>query len=858
MTPQGSTRLHWLTSPVARIGLVVALALGGAIGCGSDEERLSRFMERGDEYVEADQFEEAIIEFKNALQVDPNHAPAHEALSLAYLEVKKPREAYWEMSETVRLDPDNIDARLRYGTIAAAVGDYELSREQAEAVLERKPDSPQAHVLRAQARAAENDLEGAEEDYLAAIESDPEGPAYRFLLASFYERQQRPEDAERVARAMLDLEPSYLAASTLARLVMADGERDAEAQRLLERAVELAHEAPVEAVERDPKQTGGTASLIPNVKRAEAVASAYIMLSAFHYDRDRFERSIEVLEEGAERAEKKTDLIYQMARLYRLKGQEEKADELIRRATTAAPDDPNPQLVLSAYLGSQGDLEGALEAARAAVAIAPGNRSARLREAELLVDIGYRDGDDASIQAGRAIVDDVLDQEPSNPAANFVRAKIELSENDLKAAQQSLETVLQARPDFAQARFVLGSALAAAGDLGRARSELARAIEIDPALNEARKLLTRVHAELGEHEFAIEQGRLYLRQVPNDAEIRIIVGQSLIRVGRGEDAYAEVSAIPEEARGAAAYFALGRLDLAFGRTELGRERLERANEMAPGNPQVLRTLLALDREQGKLAQSVERIEAAVAEAPESSALVALLGEARVLQGDLAQGRADLERAVELDPANTSAQLALADLARRSGDEDAMIEVIERAAEAAPRSADLQHRLGLIYEQAGRRDDAIAAYEKAIELDDNLVLAKNNLAYLLAESGGDLDRALELAQQAKEQLPDDPNAADTLGWVLLKRGVPSAAIGYLEEAVARFPKEAIEVQGIVRNHLAEAYERNQQPEKALEASRASVGFAEQMMRAARERGIEVAEQDWARDARERIERLEGAS
>ena len=76
---------------------------------------------------------------------------------------------------------------------------------------------------------------------------------------------------------------------------------------------------------------------------------------------------------------------------------------------------------------------------------------------------------------------------------------------------------------------------------------------------------------------------------------------------------------------------------------------------------------------------------------------------------------------------------------------------------------------------------MARYEDAVRLDASLAVAKNNLAYLLADTGGDLDRALDLAQQAKEQLPDNANAADTLGWVLYKRNVPSAAIGYLREA-----------------------------------------------------------------------------
>ena len=214
--------------------------------------------------------------------------------------------------------------------------------------------------------------------------------------------------------------------------------------------------------------------------------------------------------------------------------------------------------------------------------------------------------------------------------------------------------------------------------------------------------------------------------------------------------------------------------------------------------------------------------------------------------------------MELEPRNVSAQLALADLEARAGNTAGMILVMERAAAALPESSDLQYRLGLVYEKNDRRADAIDAYEKAISLNGDLGVAKNNLAYLLTESGGDLDRALELAQQAKEQLPDDGSAADTLGWVLLKRGVPSAAIGYLQEAAERFPSDAHEIQGIVRNHLALAYEQNQEPEKAVAESRKSIDQYQRLVKLAKEQGIELDEPEWSREARQRVEKLTAAS
>ncbi|HPG27332.1 MAG TPA: hypothetical protein PLW10_16985, partial [Myxococcota bacterium] len=90
------------------------------------------------------------------------------------------------------------------------------------------------------------------------------------------------------------------------------------------------------------------------------------------------------------------------------------------------------------------------------------------------------------------------------------------------------------------------------------------------------------------------------------------------------------------------------------------------------------------------------------------------------------------------------------------------------------------------------------------------------------------------------------------------GLPSAAIGYLEEAITHFPENAYEVRGIVGNHLAEAYEANAEPDKALAESRRVLERYERLASLARERQIELDEPEWARAARARVARLEAAS
>jgi tetratricopeptide (TPR) repeat protein len=97
-----------------------------------------------------------------------------------------------------------------------------------------------------------------------------------------------------------------------------------------------------------------------------------------------------------------------------------------------------------------------------------------------------------------------------------------------------------------------------------------------------------------------------------------------------------------------------------------------------------------------------------------------------------------------------------------------------------------------------------------------VAAKNDLANLLAEKRQDLDRALRLAQEARSALPESPQVADTMGWVLYRMGMTSAAIGYLEEAAAMSADDP-DV-GIIRYHLASAYAANLQPRLARKTIR----------------------------------------
>jgi len=107
----------------------------------------------------------------------------------------------------------------------------------------------------------------------------------------------------------------------------------------------------------------------------------------------------------------------------------------------------------------------------------------------------------------------------------------------------------------------------------------------------------------------------------------------------------------------------------------------------------------------------------------------------------------------------------------------------------PRLVAAHTMVGILSEIQQDRVAARAAYERALAVDARAAVPANNLAWMLAESGQDLDRALELAQTAKAGLPDTPAVDDTLGLAYYKKGLYSQAIAAFQSSTAQEPGNA---------------------------------------------------------------------
>jgi tetratricopeptide (TPR) repeat protein len=111
------------------------------------------------------------------------------------------------------------------------------------------------------------------------------------------------------------------------------------------------------------------------------------------------------------------------------------------------------------------------------------------------------------------------------------------------------------------------------------------------------------------------------------------------------------------------------------------------------------------------------------------------------------------------------------------------------------------------------DQAEAWLEQVLDEFPDDANALNDLGYLWADENKNLAHAHRMIQKAVEAEPDNIAYRDSLGWALFRLGRFPEAVAELEKAVV-----GDKMDGVVFEHLGDAYQKTNQTEKAVEAWR----------------------------------------
>ena len=237
-------------------------------------------------------------------------------------------------------------------------------------------------------------------------------------------------------------------------------------------------------------------------------------------------------------------------------------------------------------------------------------------------------------------------------------------------------------------------------------------------------------------------------------------------------------------------------------------------------------LLALYREFGNTLLQGKRYAEAVALYREALAdrkladskadIYSMLSRTQVLDGDPAGAIESVREALKLEPGDLGHLFDEAWIYSHSRQWDQAIPRFEKLltdnADNKRAQRLFQFSLSNIYVQKGEIRKGEEILEKVFESDPDDTQLNNDLGYLWADQGKNLDKAEQMIRKALAAEPDNGAYLDSLGWVLFKLGKYEDAIGPLEQAV----KKNTGGDATLWDHLADVQLKRMQLDKAVEA------------------------------------------
>jgi tetratricopeptide (TPR) repeat protein len=190
--------------------------------------------------------------------------------------------------------------------------------------------------------------------------------------------------------------------------------------------------------------------------------------------------------------------------------------------------------------------------------------------------------------------------------------------------------------------------------------------------------------------------------------------------------------------------------------------------------------------QGESGAAAQILEEELAKHPDRDGYRLALSDVRLRMGRLQEARAQLEKVVQRSPGSAEALTRLGTVEAQLGDKQGALENFQKAHQLQPANLTAALSYALLLEDAGKLEQARGAYEELLKADPDNATALNNLAYLKAEEGVDLDQALGYAQHALQRSPQDPNISDTLGLIYIRKKLTSQAVQVLRDLVTRVP------------------------------------------------------------------------
>lgn len=781
---------QWVQS-IAAAATLATLSLLLASCAANPEKAKLKYLQKGDAYMEQKQYASAIIEYRNALKVDPRYVQAYYQLAKADVAqagvdhaanksdatVEDFRGAYKALSQAIALDPNRTDLRLSRAAMIIRYDPqgYSMATDDLNHVLTVDPKNADAHRGLGTLFMAQKQYDQALQEFSKAAALNPKDASSYVYMGVANMSLRKPGDSSAAASAQF-----------------------AAAEQNFKKAIEVdSHAGPAYAELANlylQKKNPGLAEQVLNsgISANPSVDGLYVALAAVYVQQKDFSHAEQTLQAAIKANPSSVPLYLQLATLLKDEGKQSDAENTLTSLLDQMPKSVDAAVAAGNFYRSAKMNDLAVAVYQRALAASAGNLIIQHNLEDLYLEQGQSD------QAA-ALDAEMLNQSPHDVLARIDQGRLLLAQAKIADAVSALQKVSSEAPTSPDAHYYLAVAYLRSSNAALANGELQQAVAqansagTADAANIRRLALARlVELNFTQQKYSVAQ--LYAQELvkdnPNNPTAHIMLGGALWELGQTKaaaDEYATAEKLapmdPSVRTNIALFYAR---EKKFPEAEA---ELKSAMQAAPSNLAVLTGYTDLLVSEKKVPQANALVSQFLTRNPSNAGAHLLMGRLHLLDKNQSAALSETQESLRLDPKNVDAYLQSGQILQDQGNNAAAIEAYERGAELSPSSAPILTKIGNIYMSEGDLSKASSEFQKALSIDPTFSVAANNLAWVYAEQGQNLDVALGLAQKAKAQNPDVPSFSDTLAWVMFRRGDYAGAIPLLQDCVKKVPDSA---------------------------------------------------------------------
>lgn len=391
------------------------------------------------------------------------------------------------------------------------------------------------------------------------------------------------------------------------------------------------------------------------------------------------------------------------------------------------------------------------------------------------------------------ILDKILFKDSNYYEALLLKARLKAAQGEPVQALAILQQTAKVYSAVPQVHYDLAVAQLLNTNTTAAIASLNTATRLNPVYTEAVLLLAELNTRRGEASSSIAALSGFIQKAPefvqsyldlanayrvqHDLDAALGIYQRLAEIFRTNDqAVFRTNALP--------IFLAGTVLREQNKNAEARQAFEKALLLAPDHLQIIQQLVEMDIADKQYQAAYQRLQRSLANYPQAPFPRMLLASVQLAQGNTNQAEATLEKAIEADPTAQDAYLYLAQILLAANKQTQALDRLKTALSKDASNTKAWMLMGLICDQRKDYSAARDAYEKILALTPRSALVLNNLAYLYSEHLSQPEKAYEYATKAREINPQDAGIADTLGWLLFKRGEYPKALSLLKESAAK--------------------------------------------------------------------------